>query len=163
MHIVASKDLKRNAIFSLDMLEMRLSSSARNTDSLRLARSPHDAANVIDREPARGWGGAASAPRDDARGGTTGENAMRAILALGLLIALSAAADAATVHHRRHAVVSPNHGYTQSVRSGFAYAPAGPPIQAAPYNDYNEPYPGASQGYAPGEKERFLDSVRSGG
>ena len=58
------------------------------------------------------------------------------------------------------AMWSPNHGFTPAVRSGFAYAPAGP---AAPYNDYNEPYPGASQGYAPGEKERFLDSVRSGG
>ena len=66
MHIVASKDLKRNAIFSLDMLEMRLSSSARNTDSLRPARPPHDAANVMDREAARGWGGPASAPTNDA-------------------------------------------------------------------------------------------------
>ena len=28
--------------------------------------------------------------------------------------------------------------------------------RAAPYNDYNEPYYGASQGYAPGEKEQFL-------
>ena len=83
---------------------------------------------------------------------------MRAILALGLLIALCASADAATAHHRRH--VSPNHGFTPAVRSGFAYAPAGP---AAPYNDYNEPYPGASQGYAPGEQQRFLDSVRRGG
>ena len=32
--------------------------------------------------------------------------------------------------------------------------------RAAPYNNYNEPYFGASQGYAPGEKQRFLDSVR---
>ena len=30
----------------------------------------------------------------------------------------------------------------------------------APYNHFNEPYYGASQGYAPGEKERFLLSVR---
>ena len=85
---------------------------------------------------------------------------MRAILALSLLCA---SADAATAHQRRHAVVSPNYGFTPGSLSGFAYAPAGSPIQAAPYNDYNEPYPGASQGYAPGEKERFLDSVRSGG
>ena len=85
---------------------------------------------------------------------------MRAILALSLLITLTAAADAATVRHRRHAVVSPNQGYSEGVRSGFAYTPAGP---AAPYSGYNEPYFGDSQGYAPGEKERFLGSVRSGG
>jgi hypothetical protein len=40
MHIVASEDFQRNAIFSLDMLEMRLGSSARNTDSLRPPRPP---------------------------------------------------------------------------------------------------------------------------
>ncbi len=46
-----------------------------------------------------------------------------------------------------------------------SYAPPGPPIhyRAAPYNDYNEPYYGASQGYAPGEKEQFLGSVRRPG
>ena len=90
---------------------------------------------------------------------------MRAILALSLLMALCASADAATAHHRRHAAVSHNYGFTPGALSGFAYAPAGPPIhyRAAPYNDDNEPYPGASQGYAPGEKERFLDSVREGG
>ncbi|SFI38695.1 DUF3551 domain-containing protein [Bradyrhizobium sp. Gha] len=40
------------------------------------------------------------------------------------------------------------------------YAPPKPPIRyrAAPNN--HEPYYGASQGYAPGEKERFLQSVR---
>ena len=80
---------------------------------------------------------------------------MRSILALSLLITLCGSANAATVHHshRRHA---------SDPASGFAYAPPGPPIhyRAAPYNDYNEPYYGASQGYAPGEKEQFLDSVR---
>jgi len=85
---------------------------------------------------------------------------MRAILALSLLISLCASADAATAHHRRHAVASPTQVFTPGVRSGFAYAPAGP---AAPYNAYNEPYPGASMGYAPGEEQRFLDSVRTGG
>jgi hypothetical protein len=37
-----------------------------------------------------------------------------------------------------------------------------PPMRyrAAPYNQNWEPYYGASQGYAPGEKERFLESVR---
>jgi len=43
-----------------------------------------------------------------------------------------------------------------------SYAPPGPPVhrRAAPYNLYNEPYYGASQGYAPGEKEEFLRSLR---
>ncbi|MBR0717859.1 DUF3551 domain-containing protein [Bradyrhizobium liaoningense] len=43
-----------------------------------------------------------------------------------------------------------------------SYAQFKPPIhhRAAPYNQYNEPYFGASQGYAPGEKEQFLQSVR---
>jgi Protein of unknown function (DUF3551) len=41
-------------------------------------------------------------------------------------------------------------------------APREPPIhyRSAPYNQYNDPYYGASQGYAPGEKQRFLESVR---
>ena len=85
---------------------------------------------------------------------------MRAILALSLLITLCASADAAPAHHRRHVTVSPNQSFTPAVRSGFAYVPGEP---AAPYNGFNEPYFGASQGYAPGEKERFLGSVRSGG
>jgi hypothetical protein len=93
---------------------------------------------------------------------------MRSILALSLLITLCGSANAATVHHphRRHAIVRPNPGMIASdPASGFAYAPPGPPIRyrPAPYNDYNEPYFGASQGYAPGEKQRFLDSVRQGG
>jgi len=42
-----------------------------------------------------------------------------------------------------------------------SYAPPEPPThRAAPYNHHSEPYYGASQGYAPGEKERFLESVR---
>ena len=90
---------------------------------------------------------------------------MRPILALSLLIALCGAANAATEHHahRRHAVV-PRQGMIASpTASGFAYAAPRPPIRyrPAPYNGYYEPYFGASQGYAPGEKERFLDSVFS--
>jgi hypothetical protein len=92
---------------------------------------------------------------------------MRSVLTLSLLIALCASANAATVHrtHRQHPIARSTPGVITGPVSGFAYAPPGPPIhyRAAPYNDYNEPYFGASQGYAPGEKERFLDSVRSGG
>ena len=81
-----------------------------------------------------------------------GEQAMRSILALSLLVTLCGSANAATAHpaHRRHAIVRPNQGMT--------YVP--PAYRAAPYNNYNEPYFGASQGYAPGEKEQFLESVR---
>ena len=93
---------------------------------------------------------------------------MRSILALSLLITLCGSANAATVHHahRRHAIVRPNQGMIASdPASGFAYVPPGPPIhyRSAPDNDYNEPYLGASQGYAPGEYSRFLESVRKGG
>jgi hypothetical protein len=93
---------------------------------------------------------------------------MRSILAVSLLIILCGAANAATVYpaHRRHAVVRPDQGIIASdPASGFAYAPAGLPVhdRPAPYNDYNEPYPRDSQGYAPGEREQFLDSVRRGG
>jgi hypothetical protein len=92
---------------------------------------------------------------------------MRLALALSLLITLCGFANAATMHHaHRQAIVRPNQGMIASdLVSGFAYAPPGPPIhnQPAPYDDYAEPYPGASQGYAPGERERFLDGVRQGG
>lgn len=93
---------------------------------------------------------------------------MRAIFALGLLITLFGSANAASVHHahRSHANVRPNQGTIASdPASGFAYAPSGPMMQyrPAPYDGANEPYPGASQGYAPGERQRFLDSVRRGG
>jgi hypothetical protein len=80
---------------------------------------------------------------------------MRSILALSLLITLCGSSNAATVYpaHRRPAIVRPN--------QGMIYAPR-PPIhyRAAPHNNFNEPYFGASQGYAPGEKQQFLDSVR---
>ncbi|MBR1166955.1 MULTISPECIES: hypothetical protein [Bradyrhizobium] len=84
---------------------------------------------------------------------------MRFILALSLLITLGGVADAAQVHHthRRHATVHSGQGMIPpGAASGFAYAP--PP--SAPHGA-TEPYFGASQGYAPGEKERFLHSVFS--
>ena len=57
---------------------------------------------------------------------------MRAIpaltLSLGLLIILSASADAATAHHKRHVVASPTQVYAPGVRSGYAYSPDGPVV-----------------------------------
>jgi hypothetical protein len=91
---------------------------------------------------------------------------MRSILALGLLMALAGSASAASVHHRSHAAVRANQGAVASdPRSGFAYAPSGPVMQSRPTQDdgFGEPYLGASQGYAPGERQRFIDSVRRGG
>jgi hypothetical protein len=72
-----------------------------------------------------------------------GENAMRAVLALGLLISLSAAANAATMHHhRRHAVVQSGRGVIVDSVPGYAYAPAETPrsYQPAPYSDQPSPY-----------------------
>jgi hypothetical protein len=90
---------------------------------------------------------------------------MRPILTLSFLIALCGSVNATTAHHaHRDAVVRPNRGMiVPKLTSGFAYAPPRPLIYSrpAPYNGYNEPYYGASQGYAPGEKERFLHSVFS--
>jgi hypothetical protein len=81
------------------------------------------------------------------------------------LIALCGAANAATAHHphrRHHPVAHPHQGMiAPDPGYGSAYARSRRPIYSrpAPYNNFNEPYFGASQGYAPGEKERFLDSV----
>lgn len=89
---------------------------------------------------------------------------MRSILALSLLIALSGAGNAAPVHHpHRHAVVQTRQGAPGSA-SSFADAPSGTPLRdrsGTPDCDKPEPYYGACQGYAPGEKERFLRSVFS--
>ena len=91
---------------------------------------------------------------------------MRSIFALSLLITLCGSANAATVHHphRRHAIVRSNQGMiAPDPASGFAYASPQPRTRylSGPYQGYNEPYFGASQGYAPGEKERFISSVLS--
>lgn len=80
---------------------------------------------------------------------------MRCILALSVLVTVYASANAATLHpaHRRHPIVRPNDNMND--------APHRPaiPRRATPYNNLNEPYFGASQGYAPGEKARFLERV----
>ncbi|MET4260197.1 hypothetical protein ABIC09_005158 [Bradyrhizobium sp. S3.12.5] len=90
---------------------------------------------------------------------------MRSILALSLLIALCGVANAAPVHHaHRHAVVHSQQGmFAPGPASSFAYAPPPPPAQfrSTPSCDKPEPYYGACQGYAPGEKERFLATVHS--
>ena len=77
---------------------------------------------------------------------------MRSILALSLLIALCGAANAAPVHHpHRHTAPA----------SSFAYAPPRPLTESRSTSSCDQPeaYYGACQGYAPGEKERFLGSL----
>ena len=91
---------------------------------------------------------------------------MRMILASSLLIALASSANAATVHHthRQHAIVRPDRGGASDPASAFGYVPSGTAVypRSAPYGE-NGMYPGGSQGYAPGEREQFIDSVRQGG
>jgi hypothetical protein len=68
----------------------------------------HGMPNLSDLEAATDCGGTARAPRKNG-GWSIGANAMRFVLALGLLIALCASADAARVHHSkpRHVIVRP--------------------------------------------------------
>jgi hypothetical protein len=84
---------------------------------------PHDPADVIDREAAAAWGGAASASHEKPR---TGANTMRSLLALGLLIAVCTSAAAAHSRPRHH------HGYS-SYGSYSRYGSYGGP---SPYNSY---------------------------
>jgi hypothetical protein len=66
---------------------------------------------------------------------------MRTIIALSLLISLSAAANAATVHHhRRHAAVHSSQGAIIDSVPGYAYAPAEAPRIYQPYSDQPSPY-----------------------
>jgi hypothetical protein len=87
-----------------------------------------------DREAVTDCGHPALAPRDN-RDWSIGENPMRFILALGLLLALSASADAARLHHAK-----PRH-LSFSVRNSHAAIPqfAAPPIRYDDIPSYNDP------------------------
>jgi hypothetical protein len=67
---------------------------------------------------------------------------MRSVLAFGLLIALSASADAATMHYSRapdHVFIRPGVASSFAAVPGWAYEQPRPP---APYDDapsYNDP------------------------
>lgn len=66
---------------------------------------------------------------------------MRAILALGILVALTASASAGTANHKRHAAPATQTfapRVTPRAAAGFAYVP-----YAAPYSapvEYSDPY-----------------------
>jgi hypothetical protein len=128
-------------------------------------REPSDAGGLIGREVAAPWGGACSnaydessrivstletvSPRQVAINATRGRpgschdgaNAMRLVFALGLLMALSASADAVTVHHARHGHhVSFQHAY--SFRHAYGMVPRFVVPPRVYYNDtpsYDDP------------------------
>jgi len=66
---------------------------------------------------------------------------MRTILALGILVALTASASAGTAHHRRHPASATQTfapQVTPRAAAGFAYVPYAAP-HSAPV-EYSEPY-----------------------
>lgn len=67
---------------------------------------------------------------------------MRTILALGILVALTASASAGTVHHKRHAAPATQTfapRLTPRAAGGFAYVPYAAPYSSAPV-EYSNPY-----------------------
>ncbi len=67
---------------------------------------------------------------------------MRNFLTLGLLITLSASADAATLHHyrtRHHVIVRPGLNSSFAAVPGWAYARPAPPVQYDDTPSYNDP------------------------
>jgi hypothetical protein len=66
---------------------------------------------------------------------------MRSALALGLLIALSVSADAATVRHphTRYVLIRPDVASSFAAVRGWAYAPRQPPVQYDASPSYNDP------------------------
>jgi len=65
-----------------------------------------------------------------------GCDAMRALLALSLLITLSASASAAAMYHSRHVIVRPSKGY---VLPGWAYSAPPPPTHYDDTPSYDDP------------------------
>jgi hypothetical protein len=79
---------------------------------------------------------------------------MRSVLALGLLIALCASANATTVHRSklRHLIVRPYQGLTLGhAASSWAYAPSRPAVHYDDTPSYNDPskFGGQSLGMDP--------------
>jgi len=67
---------------------------------------------------------------------------MRSILALGLLIALSASTDAATLRHsrmRHHLFISPNVASSFAAAPGWDYERVPPPVHYGDTPGYNDP------------------------
>ncbi len=91
-----------------------------------------------------------------ARVGTlsSGSNAMRSVLALGLWITLCASVNAATVHHPmlRHVIVRPSQGWTsRDAVPNWDYVRARPPVHYDDTPSYNDPskFGGQSLGIDP--------------
>lgn len=95
-----------------------------------LGHRTDDAADVINREAAMGWGRAARPSRNN--NSARWRNTMRNFLAFVLLITLSASADAATLRHhhsRHHVTVRPDLYSGFAAVPGWAYARPAPPAQ----------------------------------
>jgi hypothetical protein len=71
---------------------------------------------------------------------------MRSFLALGLLITLCASASAATMHHSRHVVIPPSHGYAVP---RWAYAASRPPNHYDDTPSYDDPSKSGSDSALP--------------
>jgi hypothetical protein len=65
-----------------------------------------------------------------------GENVMRSLLVVGLLVTLCASASAAAARHSRHVVVHRSQGY---VVPGWAYRAVRPPINYDDTPSYDDP------------------------
>ena len=126
--------------------------------------TPHDSADVIDREAVTAWGPARSNAHDQQRAMASslsrpretvprlgpfasnhqkraGVITMRYFLALGLLITSCVTVIAAPVHHRRQAALHHGHHGSNYAAPDWLGAYAGPRPQV-PYNDapsYNDP------------------------
>ncbi|WP_454625890.1 hypothetical protein [Bradyrhizobium cenepequi] len=99
-----------------------------------------DAVDVTDREAATPWDDSDPNAHHWMKAGDKfiGANAMRFFLALGLLITLSASANAAMVHHfePRHVIVPPRPVYAVP---GWAFEEHRPPVYYDDTPSYNDP------------------------
>jgi hypothetical protein len=99
---------------------------------------PHDRPKLSDPSAVADGGGAARAS-DNNGGWSIGANSMRFVLALGLLIAFVASANAARAHHPkpRHVIVRP--GRVVHPRLAPVVDPRFPPVLQDQTPSYNDP------------------------
>lgn len=100
---------------------------------------PYDPADLIRREAATAWGSSRPCAHDRREAGSNGANPMRSVLALGLLIALCASANAGRVHHSkpRHVIVHPS--FSPSFRPSQGIDPRFPPVLQDQTPSYDDP------------------------
>ncbi|WP_407174563.1 hypothetical protein [Bradyrhizobium sp. STM 3562] len=77
---------------------------------------------------------------------------MRAVLALGMLVALGASAASATAHHprsRHHVFIRPGVASSFAAVPGSVYAPPRPPVYYGDTPSYNDPSKFGGEAAAP--------------